>query len=170
MQSNEPSSEELPAPVNDYESESVRFLERDFNATFSQMRHYDVMAWDVTKFSFVQLLLAIGASWTIYTFAAGEGNSPFVKQGWPLIVVAVLGVSYLFSILAVFMLVRLRTYFVVAARYINEQRHFFLSGTPIGFPNLSGFYTDFRNPKAYSVLRAYPETSNARNVIQAQAK
>lgn len=134
------------------DSEAVSFLARDFNETVAQMRHYDLLTWEITKFSFVELLVGFGAAWAVYAFAVGQNSLPILKTQWPLVVAAILIIGYLFSLLTAFMIVRSRLYYVLATRYVNEHRHFFLSRVPLGFPNASGFYTDFSRPQAYDPL------------------
>jgi len=46
-------------------------------------------------------------------------------------------------------ILRIRVYFAVTARYINDHRNFFLSTTPLGFGNQSGYYTNSQYPKAF---------------------
>lgn len=132
-----------------YLLESVEFLGRDFAESFAQIRHYDGMMWDVTKFSFLQLLVGVAASWTIFTFATNDGSSEPSREHWPLVSAGVLLISYLFSIIAVFLLAKLRTYFVVVTRYVNDQRDHFLSQKPAEFANRSGMYTDYTKPLAF---------------------
>ena len=38
--------------ISDIEKESLKFLERDFNQCFMQMRHYDSQIFDILKFMF----------------------------------------------------------------------------------------------------------------------
>ncbi|MCZ6880466.1 MAG: hypothetical protein O7F13_04985, partial [Gammaproteobacteria bacterium] len=115
--------------------------------------------WDVTKFSLFQMLVAIGAAWAIYTFAIDKESPIVVKNNWQLAVGGMLSVSYLFGILAILILARLRTYFVIVTRYINEQRGFFLNSKPLGFANASGFYTDPNLPKAFNPLSTHMLTT-----------
>jgi hypothetical protein len=58
-------------------------------------------------------------------------------------------ISFLFGLLAVQLILRNRVYFSATARYINEQRSFFFSSKPMGFANLSKYYTDYRFPKPF---------------------
>ncbi len=143
--------EESPeeAPPHAYTAEAIRFLAHDFTQSFDQMRHYDAMMWDITKFTFGELIVAVAASWAIYSFATSDTAPAAWKTQWPLAVATLLGISYLLGWLAIFMLTRLRLYFVVAARYVNEHRHFFLLGKPLGFPNESGMYTNYQYPSAF---------------------
>lgn len=136
-------------PPDAYTAEAISFLARDFTQSFDQMRHYDVMMWDITKFTFGELIVAVAASWAIYSFATNSAVPSAWQNQWPLAVATLLGISYLLSLLAIFMLTRLRLYFVVVARYVNEHRHFFLLGRPLGFPNESGMYTDHKYPSAF---------------------
>mgnify|MGYP001603832446 CR=1 FL=1 len=38
--------------ISDQEKEALKFLERDFNQSFQQMRHYDAQIFDILKFMF----------------------------------------------------------------------------------------------------------------------
>ena len=59
----------------------------------------------------------------------------------------ILVISFLFGLMAVQLIVRNRGYFAETARYINEQRSFFFSSRPMGFKNLTDYYTDYSQPK-----------------------
>ena len=117
------------------------------------------MMWDVTKFSFIQLLVAVAAAWTIYTLAPDSEAPNVIQNRWPLAIGGILSTSYIFSLLAILILAKLRVYFVRVARYINKQRHLYLSATPLGFQNSSRFYTDPNLPQAFDPLSTHMLTS-----------
>jgi len=134
---------------DEYRKESIAFLGRDFEEAFKQLREYDKQIWEITKFSFLQLLGSIGAVWTIFTLANGNDAPKIPDNAWQPVGAAILVISFLFSLLGVQFLLRSRVYFAVTARYINDQRKFFLSSKPIGFGNQSRYYTDPSQPKAF---------------------
>ncbi len=129
---------------------AITFLSNDFNECFSQLRHYDSMMWDVTKFVLAELLGILVATWTIFCFGI-DSKIAFVKENYLYVVVGILFVGYLFGILVVITLSRLRLYFTVVAKYINEHRNFFLGVKPLGFENESGMYMDFKNPRPFDL-------------------
>lgn len=117
-------------------------LLEDFSQSMNTHRHYDTVNWDITKFTFSEILIAIGACWTIYTFANGIGEN--VK--W-LTMAIVCAASWLFAIMALYTIVKNRTYFVRISRHINELRNHVLKVEPIGFKNLTGFWHNPKYPK-----------------------
>ena len=54
---------------NTPDDEAVRFLERDFNQCFQQMRHYDSQLWDICKFSFTAYTALIGIAIGLYQYS-----------------------------------------------------------------------------------------------------
>ena len=134
---------------DEYHKESINFLGRDYGEAFSQLREYDKQIWEITKFSFLQLVGSIGAVWAVFSLAFGEHAPPILASQWELVGAVILIISFLFGLLAVQIILRTRVYFAVIARYINEQRGFFLSTVPLGFRNRSGYYTNFQFPKAF---------------------
>jgi len=126
------------------------FLKHDFAQSYQQLRHYDKLSWDITKFSFVQLLVGVAATWTIYVFAKNPPNSnSFITENYTLVIPTVFFICYIFSILASFLLSRNRVYFSKTARYLNEHRQFSLATKPIGFMNTTRFYTNIKYPPAF---------------------
>jgi hypothetical protein len=126
------------------------FLVHDFNQSYQQLRHYDNMSWDITKFTFLELLAGIAAVWAIYGFAMNPENPPsWIKSNYSLIIPSIFGICYIFSILASFLLSRNRVYFAKVAKYLNEHREFSLSIKPLGFPNDTAFYTNKNYPPAF---------------------
>ena len=134
---------------DEYRKEAISFLGRDYGEAFSQFREYDKQLWEITKFSFLQLMGSIGAVWTVFSLAHGEHAPDVLTAQWELVGAIILIVSFLFSLLAVQYIIRIRVYFSTTARYINDQRDFFLSSIPIGFRNRSGYYTNYQYPKAF---------------------
>ncbi len=135
-----------------YQKEAVAFLGRDFGEAFNQLRAYDIQIWEVLKYSFGELLASIAAAWAIFAFANGgtPPQSDIERSLWRPVDATILLVSFLFGLLALQLILRNRVYFATAARYINEQRNFFLSGAPLGFKNLTHYYTDYSLPKPYA--------------------
>lgn len=124
--------------------EKIKFLERDFNQCFSQIRHYDSQIIDIFKFGF-----------TFYTFVIGAiiGLSEFAKKEnlhLLLGIQAVLILGILCGLFILWLMVRNRVYFVKVTRYINEHRRFFLDKELTGFSNESRMYDDPDYPKFFS--------------------
>lgn len=59
-------------PLGDLEKESLRFLERDFNQCFQQMRHYDGQIFEITKFVLLSYSGLIGVALGLYQFSLKE--------------------------------------------------------------------------------------------------
>lgn len=130
----------------------MEFLKSDFDQSYQQLRHYDSLNWDITKFSFIQLLLSVSAIWGLYSFSQDTKNShSFVTDNFNLIVPTIIGGSYVFSLLASFLISRNRVYFAKTARYLNEHRKFSLSQNPAGFKNYTKFYTNLNFPNAFNI-------------------
>ena len=136
--------------INQRDNYGQDFLKHDFDQSYQQLRHYDSLNWDITKFSFVQLLVGITAAWALYVFATDTKNTnSFIAHSYGWIIPSVLGVSYLFSLLASFLISRNRVYFTKVARYLNEHRGFALGTRPLGFMNQTKFYTSVTFPPAF---------------------
>lgn len=126
------------------------FLNHDFDQSYEQLRHYDNLSWDITKFSFIELLAGIAAVWAIYGFALNPENpNSWIKDNYMLLIPSIFGICYIFSILATFLISRNRVYFSKVAKYLNEHRNFSLSIKPIGFNNHTKFYTNINYPPAF---------------------
>ena len=138
-----------PNQSEEYKKEAINFIGRDYAEVFQQMRKYDDEIWDITKFSFLQLVGSIGATWAIFSLAYSKDADPLLGTLWEVVGAMILLISFLFGLLAVQFILRIRVYFVVTARYINEQRGFFLSSRPVGLSNRSGFYMNRYYPKAF---------------------
>ena len=134
------------------EEYSREFFKSDFEQSCEQLRHYDSLNWDITKFCFLELLLGIAAVWTIYGFAHAPDNSnTYIASNYTWIIPSIIAVCYLFSFLASFLISRNRVYYVKVARYINEHRQFAFEGKPASFRNMSNYYTNPKLPKFFEI-------------------
>lgn len=102
--------------------EVAKFLERDFNQCFQQMRHYDGQILDICKFAFTAYTAITGASLALYQY----GRDKNINYSGPAASLFLIGL--LIGICLFAMLVRNRVYFVIGARYVNEHRDYFLKG------------------------------------------
>lgn len=59
---------EIIQNTSEQEKEAVKFLERDFNQCFQQMRHYDSQIFDILKFMFTGYTALIGVALGLYKF------------------------------------------------------------------------------------------------------
>ena len=124
--------------ISEQEKEALKFLERDFNQCFQQMRHHDTQIFDILKFMFTAYTVLIGAALGIF-----KANLQ-VDFTIPIIISLIIGL-----ILGAFMFYLVlinRSYYVRVARYINEQRKLFLAFKPLGFENISRMYIDEKQP------------------------
>jgi hypothetical protein len=131
---------DVPTPSNEM---AEKFLERDFNQCFTQMRHYDVQIVDVVKFMFATDTTLIGVAVGLYQFSKKEGVDLIPAAQ------AILAIGFVFGLFMLHLVTRSRVYFVVLARYINEHRQFFLKHKPMGFQNLAGMYTNPAHPRYF---------------------
>jgi hypothetical protein len=123
---------------SEQEKEALKFLERDFNQCFQQMRHYDSQIFDILKFIFTAYTVLIGAALGLFK------SNLQVNLTIPIVISLIIGL-----ILGAFMFYLVlinRSYYVRVARYINEQRKLFLSFKPLGFKNTSHMYTNAKQP------------------------
>lgn len=115
----------------------------DFTQSMYTHRHYDTMNWQITKFSFGEILVAIGACWSVFNWDLAK-DSPNLK--W-IVMSIICGASLVFGIISIFTIVKNRAYFVRTSRHINELRHHVLLRQPYGFKNESHFWEDPTYPK-----------------------
>ena len=130
--------------LSEAEKEALKFLERDFNQCFQQMRHYDGQILDIVKFMFTAYASLVGVALGLYQFGLKERFDLTLPAVVAVVVGLVLGL-FLYTLA-----VRNRVYFVQVARYVNEQRRFFFRYRPLGFANESGMYTDHRQPPLFN--------------------
>jgi hypothetical protein len=121
-----------------------KFLDRDFNQCFTQMRHYDGQILDIVKFTFTTYTAILGITIGLYQFSTKEDVN-LIPVG-----TAITLVGFLFGVVMTTLIVRNRVYFVVVARYINEHRRLFLQKKPFGFENVVGMYTSTSNPQYFN--------------------
>jgi len=129
---------------DDLDKAGEKFLERDFNQCFTQMRHYDGQIMDIVKFTFTTYTAILGVAFAVYQFTK--------KEHVDLIPIStvITGVGFLFGVVMTTLIVRNRVYFVVVARYINEHRRHFLKNKPLGFENSSGMYVSSSHPHYFN--------------------
>jgi hypothetical protein len=129
---------------SEQEKEALKFLDRDFNQCFQQMRHYDGQMFDILKFMFTAYTALIGVAVGLYQFGLKENIDLSAPS------IAVVTVGLLIGLFMFSLIVRNRVYFVQVVRYINEQRGFFLKSKPLGFENKSGMYTNHTQPPYFN--------------------
>src|SRR5256885_13447222 len=113
--------------LTDVEKEALKFLDRDFNQCFQQLRHYDSQILEVCKFAFFGYSTLIGAALGLYQFGLKEHLTLAAPIN------GILGTGLVLGIFFFALGIRNRVYFVQVARYINEQRQLFLALHPLGF-------------------------------------
>ena len=126
------------------QEEAAKFLQADFNQCFQQLRHYDSQLLDILKFQFGSYTFIVGTALGLYQFGLKEQASLTLPA------VGVLVVGLIFGVLMYSLAIRHRVYFVLVARYINEQRGFFLKQKPLGFENKTRMYTNPAQPPYFN--------------------
>lgn len=121
-----------------------QLLIEDFSQSMEMHRHYDSLNWQITKFAFGEILVAIGACWTVFSLEATQAMPLSLK--WFVMFLICLA-SWLFGLLSIYTIVKNRRYFVRTARHINELRHHVLKRKPYGFENMAKFWEDSNYPK-----------------------
>lgn len=117
----------------------------DFQECMGMLRHYDSVNWDLTKFTFGQVLVVIGACWTILNAEREKGETLWnvLNDGLSnYIVGSVLFLSACFVFLTLLAILKNRTYFVKMSRYLNEHRKNVLQEHPFGFANQSQMWNN----------------------------
>ncbi len=133
----------------DYESEILKFLERDFTQCFGYLKHYDQQMWLVSKFTFTAYASLLGVSLGIYKYAADK------NVDLTLAVTAALATGTFVGVFMFGLLVRNRVYFVTIARYINAHRQHFLSLDRSVAAFASGFYDNPEYPRYFNLLSTH---------------
>ncbi|MFZ6006055.1 MAG: hypothetical protein ACOYU2_00190 [Nitrospirota bacterium] len=118
--------------------EALKFLERDFNQCFQQMRHHDAQIFDILKFMFAAYTVLIGAALGLFK------SELQIDITCPIVISLIIGL--LLGAFMFYLVLINRSYYVRAARYINEQRKLFLAFKPLGFENVSRMYTNAKQP------------------------
>lgn len=138
---------EMKGTENKNEQLSSQLIINDFQQAFYMLRHYDDVNWNLTKFAFGQVLVTLGACWTIF-YKSSELQDNKVLQDYSLIgMVIILLLSAGFSLMTIFAICKNRSYFVRVSRYINEHRHFALECKKEVFSNISKMWDNPNFPK-----------------------
>lgn len=122
------------------------FLKEDYTQSFYMLRHYDEANWSITKFVFTEMLVAVGACWTIYLSANGANPSINVNSANFIMAIICL-VSFLFGTIAILTIRKNRIYFALTSRHINEIRRLTIEKNEMGFKNNSKYWADPSKPK-----------------------
>ena len=130
--------------ISDFERETLKFLERDFNQCFQQTRHYDLQLFNILKLVFTGYTAVIGIALGLYQFGLEKGINISLPAK------AILSIGFLFGLLLFSLAIRYRIYFVQVTRYLNEQRGLFFKYRPLGFENKSIMYTDCLQPPFFN--------------------
>lgn len=135
---------ETSQDISEQEKEAIKFLERDFNQCFLQMRHYDSQIVDILKFMFTAYTALIGVALGLYQLGIRESKDLSLPA------MSALTVGLIIGLFLLSLVVRNRVYFVQVTRYINEHRGFFLRHKPMGFENKAQMYTNYKQPPYFN--------------------
>lgn len=139
--------EEMNKIDNDKKQHSKQLLINDFQQAFYMLRHYDEVNWNLTKFSFGQILVSLGACWTIF-FEANKANASFIlKSYYAIAIFILLLLSAAFTLISILGICKNRTYFVKVSRYINEHRRYAINYNEIDFNNISKMWSNPAYPQ-----------------------
>lgn len=122
-------------------SEEAKFLERDFNQCFVQIRHHDSQIWNVCRFAFTAYIAILGTVIAIYQYST-EKSLDLIPAA-----IAVSATGFVLGLQIYTLAIRNRVYYVIVCRYINEHRQLFLSSNPLGFKNSTRMYTNPSHPR-----------------------
>lgn len=147
--------------LTDEEKETAKFLERDFNQCFQQMRHYDGQIIEIVKFAVTSYAAIAGGALALYKY----GLEKKIDFSAPALLLVAVG--FLFGVTLLALVVRNRTYFVLVTRYLNEHRAFFLVGKPLGFKNAVRMYTNHSQPPYFNWRSSQTLLLNALAVLNA---
>lgn len=125
---------------------AVKFLENDFNQAYEQLRYYDEKILSVCKFMTTIYSGVIALVVGCYKLSLDKG----VDMSWACI--GLLVPTFIFGLLFFVNLMKCRIYSVMNARYLNEQRHLFLTDKPLGFENKTKMFTDYKKPLFFNML------------------
>jgi len=121
-----------------------QLMVEDFSQSMEMHRHYDSLNWEITKFAFGEILVAIGACWTVFNWDLTKETTPNLK--W-IVMSIICGASLVFGIISIFTIIKNRVYFVRTSRHINELRHHVLQCQPYGFKNDTNFWENPQYPR-----------------------
>lgn len=132
--------------LTDRQKEEAKFLERDFNQCFQQMRHYDGHILDIFKFAFTAYTAITGASLALYKY----GHEKDIDYSLP--AASLLLIGSLIGICLFALVVRNRVYFVIVTRYVNEHRGHFLGKEPLDLKIQTPIYRKSNQPSYFNWL------------------
>lgn len=127
---------------------SNELLKDDFVQTYEQIRHYDKVNWEVTKFAIAQVLLVIGACWTILTIKCNGNLEMNITGYFDLMIAVICSISVLSLWMVIWVILKNRVYFCRASRHINEIRKQAVLHNSIGFLDINRYYVDVTKPTA----------------------
>lgn len=127
-----------------FDEEATKFLERDFNQCFMQMRHYDSQIWNICCFVFIAHIAILGTAISMYRYSMDKSLDLMPAA------MSILIAGFVLGLLIYCLAIRNRVYFVVVCRYINEHRKLFLEAKPLGFENISGMYVNPALPSYFN--------------------
>ena len=78
--------------ISDFERETLKFLERDFNQCFQQTRHYDLQLFNILKLVFTGYTAVIGIALGLYQFGLEKGINISLPAK------AILSIGFLFGL------------------------------------------------------------------------
>ena len=126
------------------DSEAAKFLERDFNQCFMQLRHYDSQIWNICRFAFTAYIAILGTVLGLYQYSVDKSLNLIPAA------IGVLGAGLILGVLLYSLVICNRAYYVLVCRYINEHRKLFLEAKPFGFENISGMYVNSAIPRYFN--------------------
>ena len=130
------------------EEHSKKFMSDDFTQCMYMLRHYDSMNWEITKYAVTEMLVAVGACWSIYNWQPNIDATNTTSL--PLLIISVICIaSFLFGLLSLFLIGKNRCYFALTSRHINEYRKLVMDNEPLGFENKSKYWCNIDFPKAF---------------------
>jgi len=119
-------------------------LSRDFVQSYEQLRHYDKTSLDFFKFAFSGYCTLFAAIWALHNW------SSLIKINLSLLVSLICIYGFLIGFAILMLILKNRTYYVRTARYLNEQRAYFLKNNTIGFRNRSRMFDDCKEPSYFN--------------------
>ena len=140
--SHETDNDEMASVSNEYLKDMMTV---DFQECMGMLRHYDSVNWDLTKFTFGQILVVIGACWTILNADRKKGETLWnvLNDGQSnYIVGSVLLLSACFVLLVLLTILKNRKYFVMMSHYLKKKKKNVLKEHPFGFANQSKMWCD----------------------------
>lgn len=121
---------------NKKEDVAKQLLITDFQQALYLHRHYDEMNMKLTNFAFGQVLVSVGACWTLL-YAKWINKNIFLQKYtlWGVFLILLLSAAFL--LMSMLLIGKNRTYFVKICRYINELRDYAIINNGVEFMNKS---------------------------------